>query len=100
MDAMSEILQLRVRAKLLETTVEGIHAIVKEMMAQDKEAYRELNVIINQIKDEERKLIEQTADNLGNKVKEIKDAIRQDVFNDVMAVIAQQPNGESEDDDE
>ena len=100
MDAMSEILQLRVRVKLLETTVEGIHAIVKEMMAQDKEAYRELNVIINQIKDEERKLIEQTADNLGNKVKEIKDAIRQDVFNDVMAVIAQQPNGESEDDDE
>ena len=99
MDAMSEILQLRVRVKLLETTVDGIHAIVKEMMAQDKEAYRELNVIINQIKDEERKLIEQTADNLGNKVKEIKDAIRQDVFNDVMAVIAQQPNGESEADD-
>ena len=100
MDAMSEILQLRVRVKLLETTVDGIHAIVKEMMAQDKEAYRELNVIINQIKDEERKLIEQTADNLGNKVKEIKDAIRHDVFNDVMAVIAQQPNGESEADDE
>ena len=42
MDAMSEILQLRVRVKLLETTVEGIHAIVKEMMAQDKEAYREI----------------------------------------------------------
>ena len=91
MNAELDILNLELRVRILETTVKAMRQAFNEMLQLQKESSKELSGIIaackaaeetNQKRAEEH--LRQEEERLPNGIRELKDAIKQDVIAELL----------------
>ena len=87
-----ELLRLMFKVKLLEARIDELSSSIAEIMKVEEKSTKQLTDFINQAQAN----AEQAAERFVASIGKIKDAIRQDVFNEIMAVInSGQGSGES-----